>query len=256
MNTGVKMFDLRGKKALVTGGSRGIGREVALCLARAGADVALWALNEEGLRGVEAEIKALGRNTRIDRVDVSNRDEVEAATSAVLSQFGPIDTLVVNAGINELKPFLEQTPEDWSRIIETNVFGSIHTLHAVGRHMTDRKTGSVITMSSIYSFVGATGNSIYCLSKGGLLQLTKALAVEWARHKVRVNAICPGWVETALTAPYSTDEKVVAAAQRQIPLRRFGQPSDIGPMAVYLAADESQWVTGQSFVIDGGQIAR
>jgi NAD(P)-dependent dehydrogenase (short-subunit alcohol dehydrogenase family) len=250
------MFDLQGKTALVTGASRGIGRSVALCLARCGADVVLWGRDEKGLLDVAEEVRALGRKTTIDAFDVSDRDAVEEATRKALQAAGKLDVLVVNAGMNELKPFLEQEPADWHQMIGTNVYGSIHTLQAVGRHMTERKSGSVITMSSIYSFVGAPANSIYCLTKGGLLQLTKALAVEWARSNVRVNAICPGWIETDLTAPYMQDEKTTAAGLRQIPLRRFGTPEDIGPMAVYLAADESRWVTGQSFVIDGGQIAR
>lgn len=249
-------FDLSGKTALVTGASRGIGREVALCLARAGADTVLWARDAAGLRSVADEIGSLGRRCHVAALDVADRDAVEAATREAIKAVGAIDALLVNAGINELKPFLDQEPADWNRMIGTNLFGSMHTLQAVGRHMTARRAGSIITMSSIYSFVGAPGNSIYCLTKGGLLQLTKALAVEWSRHNVRVNAICPGWIETDLTAPYMADDKSLAAGLRQIPLRRFGKPSDIGPMAVYLAADESQWVTGQSFVIDGGQIAR
>lgn len=249
-------FDLHGQTALVTGGSRGIGREIALCLARAGADIVLWARDLAGLQSVAEEIRALGRRCHVSVVDVSDLAAVQAATDAAIATAGAIDTLVANAGMNVLQPFLDQDPAYWQQMIGTNLFGAIHTMQTVGRHMTARKSGSIITTSSIYSFVGAPGNSIYCLSKGGLLQLTKALAIEWAPHKVRVNAICPGWIETDLTKPYMDNEKAIAAGLRQIPLRRFGQPGDIGPMAVYLAANESQWVTGQSFVIDGGQIAR
>lgn len=249
------MFDLHGKTALVTGASRGIGRNIALSLARAGADLALWARDEAGLRSVASEAEAFGARVAVQALDVSDLAAVNDAAARTLAQ-GPVDVLAVNAGVNELKPFLDQAPEDWRYMIDTNLYGAIHTLQAIGRHMTERKSGSVITTSSIYSFVGAPGNSIYCLTKGGLLQLTKALAIEWARFNVRVNAICPGWIETALTAPYMQDEKSIAAGLRQIPMRRFGKPEDIGPMAVYLAADESGWVTGQSFVIDGGQIAR
>jgi NAD(P)-dependent dehydrogenase (short-subunit alcohol dehydrogenase family) len=128
-------------------------------------------------------------------------------------------------------------------------------MQSVGRRMVAQKSGVVIAMASVYSFVGAPGNSIYCLTKGGLSQLSKALAVEWARYNVRVNAICPGWIETELTKPYMQDQKVIDAGLRQIPLRRFGTPEDIGPLAVYLASDEASYVTGQAYVIDGGQIA-
>lgn len=250
------MFDLKGKTALITGASRGIGRNVALCLAEAGADTILWGRDVGGLRESAAQIEACGARVIIDAFDIAEREAVEGATSKAIETFGKIDIAVVNAGLNMLKPFLEQTPADWNHMIGTNLYGAIHTLHAVGAHMTARQSGSIITMASIYSFVGAPGNSIYCLTKGGLLQLSTALAVEWSRANVRVNAICPGWIETALTEPYMRDEKSVNAGLRQIPLRRFGRPSDIGPMAVYLASDEAQWVTGQSFVIDGGQIAR
>lgn len=248
-------FDLQGKTALVSGASRGIGRETALCLARAGADMVLWARDLNGLGEVADEVRGLGRRCHVAVLDVSDREAVEDATLAAIDAAGAIDILVVNAGVNELKPFLDQDSAYWDRMVGINLFGAIHTLRGVGRHMTARKTGSIITMASIYSFVGAPGNSIYCLTKGALLQLSKALAVEWAVHNVRVNAICPGWIETDLTAPYMTTEKETAAGLRRIPLKRFGKPGDIGPLAVYLAADEAQWITGQSFVIDGGQLA-
>jgi NAD(P)-dependent dehydrogenase (short-subunit alcohol dehydrogenase family) len=192
----------------------------------------------------------------VDAFDVTDATAVKRATAGAIERHGKIDAAVINAGVNELKPFLDWQPEEWDRLIGANLVGAMHTMQAVGRHMTERKSGSVITMASVYSFVGAPGNSIYCLTKGGLMQLSKCVSLEWARFNVRVNAICPGWIETDLTAPYMQDDKTIQAGLKQIPMRRFGKPEDIGPMAVYLAADESQWVTGQSFVIDGGQIAR
>src|SRR3990170_2812609 len=177
------MFDLTGKCAFVTGASRGIGRNVAVSLARAGANVAL-----------------VGRD---------------------------------NAALDQ----------------------TLQAVTTLGRRMVAQKSGVIIAMASVYSFIGAPGNSIYCLTKGGLSQLSKALAVEWARYNVRVNAICPGWIETDLTKPYMQDPKVIDAGLRQIPLRRFGKPEDIGPLAVYLASDEASFVTGQAYVIDGGRIA-
>ncbi|PLC53967.1 oxidoreductase [Pollutimonas nitritireducens] len=250
------MFDLAGKTALVTGASRGIGRNVATCLARAGADIVLWGRDLAGLEQTRAEIEPYGVQVAIDAFDITEAESVTRASVEAIERFVHIDILVVNAGVNILRPFLEWTPDQWNHMIDVNLIGAIHTLQAIGRHMTERKQGSIITMASIYSHVGAPDNSIYCLTKGGMMQLTKSLAMEWSRYKVRVNAICPGWIETDLTAPYMQDENACAAGLRQIPLRRFGRPSDIGPMAVYLASDEAQWTTGQGFVVDGGQIAR
>ena len=249
------MFDLTGKCAFVTGASRGIGRNVAVSLARAGADVALVGRDTVALDQTLQAVTSLGRRALALQADVTNAASVEAAVVAACKEFGKIDILVCNAGVQKLKPFLDMAPEDWRGLIATNLEGAIVTLQSVGRRMVAQKSGTIMVMASIYSFVGAPGNSIYCLTKGGLSQLSKALAVEWARYNVRVNAICPGWIETDLTKPYMQDQKVIDAGLRQIPLRRFGKPEDIGPLAVYLASDEASFVTGQAYVIDGGQIA-
>jgi len=250
------MFDLTGKTVLVSGASRGIGRSVAVCMAKAGADLILWGRDREALAQTQASVNEFGVKSTVAAFDVTDGAAVVEATAKSIQECGKIDAAVINAGVNKLKPFLDWTPQEWEQVMGANLVGAMHTMQAVGRHMTERKSGSVITMASIYSFVGAPGNSIYCMTKGGLMQLSKCVAAEWSRFNVRVNAICPGWIETDLTTPYMQDDKVVAAGLKNIPLRRFGKPDDIGPMAVYLAADESQWVTGQSFVIDGGQIAR
>ena len=249
------MFDLKGKTAFVTGASRGIGRGVAASLAEAGADVALIGRDAAALEETVKAVQGHGRRALALKTDVTSADSIEAAVAQTIKTFGRIDTLVCNAGVQRLKPFLDMKPDDWRSLISTNLEGAIMTMQAVGKGMVAQKSGSIITMSSIYSFVGAPWNSIYCMTKGGLAQLSKALAVEWARYNVRVNAICPGWIETDLTKPYMQDQKAVDAGLRQIPLRRFGKPEDIGPMAVYLASDEASFVTGQSYVIDGGQIA-
>jgi len=251
-----RVFDLSGKTALVTGASRGIGRNIALSLAEAGANVVLWGRDVQELSNAKAEVEQCGVKASSRAFDITDRAEVQRSVAAAIAEYGALDILVANAGINILRPFLDWEPDDWRRLLDVNLGGAIHTLQTVGRHMVERKQGSVITLASIYSHVGAPDNSMYCVTKGGMMQLTKALAIEWARYNIRVNAICPGWIETNLTAPYMQDERVCAAGLRQIPLRRFGQPSDIGPMAVYLASDEAQWTTGQGFVVDGGQIAR
>lgn len=250
------MFSLKGKGALVTGASRGIGRSVAVSLARAGANVALVGRDALALEETSRAVKAEGVEALILQADVTSAENIEAAVEKACASFGKLDVLVCNAGVQKLKPFLDMKPDDWRGLIATNLEGAILTMQSVGRRMVAQKSGSVIAMASIYSFVGAPFNSIYCMTKGGLMQLSRALAVEWARYNVRVNAICPGWIETDLTKPYMQDQKTVDAGLRLIPLRRFGQPDDIGPLAVYLASDEASFVTGQSYVIDGGQIAQ
>lgn len=239
----------------MTGASRGIGRSVAVSLARAGADVALVGRDTAALGQTLQAVTGLGKRALALQADVTSAASVEAAVVAACKEFGKIEILVCNAGVQKLKPFLDMVPEDWRGLIATNLEGAIMTMQSVGRRMVAQKSGVIIAMASIYSFVGAPGNTIYCLTKGGLSQLSKALAVEWARYNVRVNAICPGWIETDLTKPYMQDQKVIDAGLREIPLRRFGKPEDIGPLAVYLASDEASFVTGQAYVIDGGQIA-
>jgi NAD(P)-dependent dehydrogenase (short-subunit alcohol dehydrogenase family) len=249
------MFDLSGKAAYITGASRGIGRSVALSLAKAGANVAIVGRDLTALEETANAVQQIGAQPLLLEADVTNASRIEASVEKTVATFGRIDILVCNAGVQKVKLFLDLEPEDWRNLIATNLEGAIVTLQAVGRRMVAQNSGTVMTMASIDSFVGAPYISIYCMTKGGLLQLSRALALEWARYNIRVNAICPGWIDTELTQPHMQDQKITEAALRQIPLRRFGQPDDIGPLAVYLASEEASFVTGQAFVIDGGQIA-
>ncbi len=251
-------FSLKGKTALVTGASSGIGREVAIALGEAGANLALLARRASALEETAALVKQRNATCTIKSItaDVSDPKSVVAGVGKAITEFGRIDAAVVNAGAQNLKPFLEFSDEEWRTLIETNVVGSLVTIREVGRHMIEKGGGSIVGMGSIYGLVGAVGASVYCLTKGAMMQFMKSLAVEWARHKVRLNTIGPGWIQTDMTAPYSVDEKVTKAALRNIPLHRFGIPQDIAPAAVYLASDASSYVTGQTIFIDGGQTAR
>jgi NAD(P)-dependent dehydrogenase (short-subunit alcohol dehydrogenase family) len=253
----MKAFSLQGKTALVTGASSGIGRQVAIAMGEAGANLALVARRIETLE----ETASLARDAGAPRVitiaaDVMNHETVAAAVAKTTVEFGRIDAAVVNAGVQNLKPFLDFTDGEWRALVETNVVGSMVTIREVGRHMVSNGGGSIVAMGSIYGLVGASGASVYSMTKGAVMQLVKSLSVEWARHKVRLNSICPGWIQTDLTAPYSTDEKIIKSALRNIPLHRLGEVGDIAPAAVYLASDASSYMTGQSIVIDGGQTAR
>ena len=182
-----------------------------MSLAQAGANVALVGRDAAALEETSRAVKEAGAEALILQADVTNADSVESAVEKACASFGKLDVLVCNAGVQKLKPFLDMKPEDWRGLIATNLEGAIVTMQSVGRRMVAQKSGSVIAMASIYSFVGAPFNSIYCMTKGGLMQLSRALAVEWARYNVRVNAICPGWIETELTKPYMQDQKTVEA---------------------------------------------
>ena len=171
------MFDLTGKTAFVTGASRGIGRSVAVSLAQAGANVALIGRDSAALQETMAAVQATGRKALPLTADVTSAESMQAAVDRTVATLGEIDILVCNAGVQKLKPFLDMKPEDWKGLISTNLEGAIVTMQSVGRRMVERKSGSIIAMASIYSFVGAPWNSIYCMTKGGLAQLSKALAV-------------------------------------------------------------------------------
>lgn len=250
-------FSLQGKSIIVTGASSGIGREIAIAMGEAGANLALVARRASALEETAQLVRAKGGPRVITiAADVQDHGSIAKAVATAAGEFGRINGAVVNAGIQNLKSFLDFTDDEWRAIVETNIVGSLVTIRETGRHMVQNGGGSIVAMGSIYGLIGATGASVYCMSKGALMQLVKSLSVEWARYNVRLNSICPGWIQTDLTAPYSKDEKVTKAALRNIPLHRFGETRDIAPAAVYLASDASSYITGQAIVIDGGQTAR
>ncbi len=244
-------FDLTGKVCIVTGAGRGIGRGIAEALARHGATVVLTGRTEATLSEVAA---AIGAAASIQRADVAREEDVIALRDAVLARHGRIDVLVNNAGINPVWRGIEKTSlAEWQSIIDTNLTGTFLCCKYLGAAMASR--GSVINVSSIAGHVGLTRSVPYCASKGGVELLTKALALDWAKLGVRVNCLAPGYVDTDLTHALLSHEMHGKPFLDHVPMGRFGTPREMAGAAVFLAADASSYMTGQSLVVDGGWTA-
>ncbi|HEY8450401.1 MAG TPA: 3-oxoacyl-ACP reductase family protein [Bacillota bacterium] len=248
-------FRLDGKVAIVTGGSKGIGRGLAEVLARAGAAVAVSSRHLEQAEAAAAELRALGAEALALRADVKQRADVEAMVQAVRERFGRIDVLVNNAGTVVAKPALDLTEEDWDHVLDTNLKGAFLCSQAAGRVMIEQGGGSIINIASIMGAVGDVALAAYCASKGGVVLLTKALAAEWARHGVRVNAIGPGYIKTDFNREALKDERILDRILRKTPLRRLCTIEDLAGTCLLLASDAGSYITGQTFYIDGGWTA-
>lgn len=247
------LFRLDGKVAMVTGGGRGLGKTMAKALAEAGADLVIVSRQFRNLKETAEEIQALGRKALPLAADITKWEEVEKATEQALDHFGKIDILVNNSGIGIEKTVLEMTPDEWDQVLDLNLKAVFLCSKSVGAHMVKRGEGKILNISSMYAFIGNTLISSYCASKGGVVQLTKALALEWVRYNVQVNAICPGYFETDMNREFFSSEKGKELVRLKIPMRRLGEPSELGGIIVYLASAASSFVTGAAFVIDGGQ---
>jgi NAD(P)-dependent dehydrogenase (short-subunit alcohol dehydrogenase family) len=246
-------MDLSGKVVLVTGAQQGIGRAIALRCAAAGADVAVNWLDDEGAANdIADEIRASGRRALTVRGDVGQLAEVEAIVAAVETQLGPIDVLVNNAGVFPRVPFLELRESDWDFVLGVNLKGSCFCAQAVAKRMVAAgRSGAIINLTSGAAYRGSPRGAHYCASKGGVVSLTRQMALELAPYRIRVNAIAPGLTDTAQPRYGSSEEEIAAAAQT-IPLGRIAQPDDIARTAVFLASDEAGFTTGQILHVNGG----
>lgn len=258
----MNLFDLHGRVAVVTGGNGGIGLGIAEALAGAGCAVSIWGRNaEKNARAVD-KLTAAGGKAAAQVCDVTDSASVKAAMAATLDTFGRVDGCFANAGIGGggRQSFIERTEEDWRRMFATNLDGVFHAFQAAARHMTERAAGGdafgrLVATSSLASIFGTARNEHYAATKAAINALVRALAVELARHGVTANAILPGWIKSDMTEGLMANEKFVNNVMPRIPMRRFGEPSDFGGIAVYLMSRASSYHTADCFVIDGGYTA-
>jgi 3-oxoacyl-[acyl-carrier protein] reductase len=244
------MFDLTGRVAMVTGASQGIGQETSVALAEAGAEVVLLARNEEKLRQIAQTIEQTGRRALALKTDVTAADEVKAAVARTLEVFGRIDILINNAGVTRDGLLMRMKREDWDVVLNTNLNGTFLCTQAVLTPMIRARYGRIINMTSVLGQMGGAGSTNYSASKAAIIGFTKALAREIASRNVTVNAIAPGFIDTAMTQ--AMDEKAKASVIGQIPLGRVGQGRDVAAGVVFLASEAASYITGHVLNINGG----
>ena len=248
-------FDLTGKVALITGGNSGIGLGMARMLAEAGADIAIWGTNPAKNEAARAALAATGRRVLALTCDVGDEAAVDAAFARTVAELGRVDGCFANAGVSGRgqKSFLDMATEEWNRVLRVNLHGAFYTFRAAARHMAERGDGGVLVgTASLAAIEAAPRSEHYAATKGGMISMIRALAVEFARHRIRAHAILPGWIETDMTANAVGNPKFAGNVMPRIPMRRWGTGGDFGGIAVYLMSDASAYHTGDSFVIDGG----
>lgn len=253
---GMEIFSLEGKTAIVTGASKGLGEAIALSMADAGANLVLTGRDESSLEKVAGAVTEKGAKCVPMKVDVLNSDEVQNMTEKTITEFGKIDILVNNAGINIVKPLLKLTEEEWDSVLDTNLKGYFLCAQAVAPHMIENQSGCIINNASVFGRTGFMNISPYISSKGGVVQLTKAMAVEWARSNVRVVCIAPSYIVTEMAKrDIESNPKIREQNIKKIPMRRGGEPREVGDVCVFLASDAASFITGETLAIDGGWLA-
>ncbi len=250
------MQRFQGKTVIVTGGAGGIGGATCRRFASEGAKVAVFDMNLEAAQKVAAAIKAAGGQAAAFQCDITSREQVDAAVAGTEAQLGPVDVLVNNAGWDVFKPFVKTNPAEWAKLIDINLTGALHMLHAVLPGMAERKSGHIVNVASDAARGGSSGEAVYSACKGGLVALSKTLAREHARHGINVNVVCPGPTDTALLAGVAEGArdpaKLIEAFKSAIPMGRLGQPDDLASAIAFFGSDDAAFITGQVISVSGG----
>ncbi len=236
--------------ALVTGAAQGIGKAVALLLARNGADIVVSDINLEKAEETAKEVQVLGRKALAIKVDVAKSNDVDKMVQAILAQFGHIDILINNAGIARDKLILRMTEEDWDVVLNINLKGTFNCTKAVVRHMSKQKSGKIVNIASVVGEMGNAGQGNYAASKAGVIGFTKTIAREFAQRGINVNAIAPGYIETPMTD--ALPDKVKEDLKRLIPMDRLGKPEDVAEAVLFLVSESANYITGQVLNVNGG----
>jgi NAD(P)-dependent dehydrogenase (short-subunit alcohol dehydrogenase family) len=251
----LERFSVTGKRALVTGGSKGIGAEIAAVLAQAGAEIAIVGRDRAGLAEAEAQVRAAGRSCLVIEADLASAEENQRVAEAALKHFGTVDILVNNAGVARIDPIVTATLQDWEETIHVNLRAPFLLAQALAPGMIEQRNGKIINISSQAGVIALDGHAAYAASKGGLNMLTKVMAAEWGPHNIQVNAIAPTVILTPMGTQVWGDPKKSEPMLAKIPLRRFGQPVEVADLALFLASPASNLITGEVILIDGGYTA-